>query len=44
MRVELADPPELRVTGDGLTEAVNPVGSTEGDSVTVPANPLRLPI
>lgn len=43
MSVELADPPELTVTVDGLTDALGPEGRTEVESVTVPAKPLRLP-
>ncbi len=43
VRVELPDPLELRVTIDGLGEAVRPEGRTEVASVTVPAKPLTLP-
>ncbi len=42
--VEVADPPELTVTGDGLTEVVRLVGTTEVESVTVPVKLLRLAI
>ncbi len=43
VRVEVADPPELRETGDGLAEALRPEGTTEVERVTEPANPFRLP-
>ncbi len=43
MRVEPADPPELRETGDGLADALRPEGTTEVESVTEPAKPFRLP-
>ncbi len=41
--VELADPPELRETGDGLADAPRPEGATEVDRVTEPVKPFRLP-
>ncbi len=41
--MELPDPPELRATLETLTEAPRPEGTTEVESVTVAANPLRLP-
>ncbi len=41
--MELPDPPELRATLDGLTDVPRPEGTTEVESVTVLANPLRLP-
>ena len=40
--VELPELPEVRVTVDGLRDAVDPEGRTEVASVTVPENPLRL--
>ena len=42
MSVELPELPEVRVTVDGLVDAVDPEGRTEVASVTVPENPLRL--
>ncbi len=39
MRVEEADPPELRATLAGLSEAVSPEAVTELESETVPAKP-----
>ncbi len=40
--VDVPDPPETRVTLAGLTDTDSPVGDTEVESETVPANPLRL--
>ena len=43
VRVELPEPPELRTTDEGLTDAVSPDGDVVVDNVTIPVNPLRLP-
>ncbi len=37
--VERPVPPEVKVTGVGLTETVGPVGETVADKLTEPANP-----
>ena len=42
VRVELAFPPEVRVTLDGLKPMVRPEGETESVRLTVPVNPPRL--
>ncbi len=42
VRVELPDPPELRIIEVGLADAVSPDGADVVESVTVPAKPLRL--
>ena len=44
MRVDVPEPPEVRVTLAGLRDTVEPdAGTTTVESVTVPENPLRLP-
>jgi hypothetical protein len=40
--VDVPEPPELRVTVEGLSEVVSPEGETAAESVTVPENPLKL--
>jgi len=42
VRVEVADPPEKRVTLGGLSDAVSPEGVTCVESETVPENWVRL--
>jgi len=42
VRVELAVPPEVRVTLVGLKPRVRPEDETESVRLTVPANPPRL--
>ncbi len=42
VRVEPADPPGLRETGDGLAEALRPDGTTDVESITEPAKPFKL--
>ncbi len=44
VRVDVPEPPEVRVTLAGLRDTVEPdAGTTTVESVTVPENPLRLP-
>ncbi len=43
MRVDDPDPPEVRVTFVGLSEATRPEGDADAETATVPANPYRLP-
>ena len=44
VRVDVPEPPEVRVTLAGLRETAEPdAGTTTVESVTVPENPLRLP-
>ena len=44
MRVDVPEPPEVRVTLAGLRNTLEPdPGTTTVESVTVPENPLRLP-
>ena len=40
--VEVADPPEARVTLVGLRDGVSPAGEAEAESDTVPEKPPRL--
>jgi len=40
VRVDVAVPPEVRVTEVGLNVAVTPVGAPETERLTVPAKPL----
>ena len=42
VRVEVALPPEVTLTLDGLIETVGPDGEETAERLTVPANPLRL--
>ena len=42
VRVEPPDPPEVSVTIVGFTDALEPEGAIEAESVTVPAKPLML--
>jgi len=39
VKVDVADPPEVRVTEVGLNVAVTPVGAPETDRLTVPVKP-----
>ena len=41
VNVDVAEPPEVKVTEVGLNEAVTPVGAPETERLTVPAKPLR---
>jgi len=41
VRVDVAVPPEVRVTEVGLSVAVAPVGAPVTDRLTVPVKPLR---
>ncbi len=42
VRIELAFPPEVRVTLDGLKPRARPEDETESVRLTVPVNPPRL--
>jgi len=41
VRVEVAEPPEVRVTEVGLSVAVTPVGAPETERLTLPVKPFR---
>jgi len=42
VRVDDPDPPELKVTLVGLSDAVRPEGDAKAERATVPAKPNRL--
>ena len=41
VKVEVAEPPEVKVTEVGLNVAVTPVGAPETERLTLPVKPLR---
>jgi hypothetical protein len=42
LRVEVPDPPGVRVTDDELRDSLGPVGEDVADRLTVPLKPLML--